>query len=54
MTIVGLLVVLLLVGLWVWRRRRRAGVLAGRDAERPVYSVEPPGRRMGRLKDGRL
>jgi len=37
------------------RRRARAGVLAGRDAERPTYHVEPPSRRMGRpLKDGAL
>jgi len=47
----------MLVGLLLWARRRRvrAGVLAGRDAEKPTYQVEPPHRRMGiPLKDGRL
>ena len=38
---------LLLLGLWWMRRRARKAVLAGRDAEKPTYSVEPPARRVG-------
>lgn len=51
--IVFLLVVLVL-GLWVMRRRRRASRLAGLTAAAPVFSVDPPRRRVGRLKDEAL
>ena len=50
-------VTLLLVGLvggLVLRRRARADRLAGLSSERPVFSVEPPARRLGSRRDGRL
>lgn len=39
--------VLVLVGVLLWRRRRRAAVLAGRVADKPTYMIEPPHRRVG-------
>lgn len=36
------------------RRRRRAVTMAGLNAERPQFLVEPPTRRMGSLKDRAL
>lgn len=46
--VVGLMV------LWVRRRAARKRALSGTTSERPVFSVEPPTRRMHKLKDGRL
>lgn len=54
---IGLTLLGVLFAFVAWRlaRRRRDVVLAGRDSERPTYSVEPPTRRMGRpLKDALL
>jgi len=52
--ILTVLAVVVIFGLWRLRRRAVAGQLAGRDNEKPIYSVAPPSRRMGSLKDGRL
>lgn len=44
--------VLLVVGVLVvfWRRSRRRAQLAGLDANRPTYAVQPPGGRVGSRK----
>lgn len=42
--IAATLVLLVLFVLWRWRRGRRAGILAGRNADKPTYSIEPPTR----------
>jgi len=49
-----LLLLVIAVGLWWGSRRRRKEVLSGRVAAKPTYSIEPPTRRMGRIKDGLL
>lgn len=46
--IVTLLVLAVLFAVWRWRKRRRTGILAGRDALRPTYTIEPPMRRQVR------
>lgn len=51
--IVVVVLVVVLLGLLVWRSRRRR-VLAGRVAGRPVYQIEPPGRHLGNRKCERL
>lgn len=43
-------VVIVAVGLLWMRRRARKAVLAGRDAEKPTYSIEPPSRRVGKRR----
>jgi hypothetical protein len=47
---IALLLLVGLIGMWIIRRRARASELAGRNVERPTYSVEPPARRVGRRK----
>jgi hypothetical protein len=47
MIVAVLLVALALV--WALRRRRKS-TLSGRNSERPIYSVEPPSRRVGARK----
>lgn len=47
-------VCVVLVVLLLRRRARAKARLAGLEATRPVYSVEPPGGRLARLKDSRL
>lgn len=47
--VVGVLGVLVLA--WRLRKRARAESLAGLNGERPVFSVEPPARRIGKRKD---
>lgn len=49
-----LLTAALLVGVFMWRRRRRAARLAGLESSAPVFSVEPPRRRHSPLKGERL
>jgi uncharacterized protein (TIGR03382 family) len=46
--VIGLVVLLVVV--WWLRRRRRQTVLAGRDATRPTYMVEPPARTVGKRR----
>ncbi len=41
--------VVLFVG-WRLARRRRAGVLAGLDAEKPTFQVQPPSRAVGKRR----
>lgn len=47
--IAGFIAVALLVAFVRWRARRRS-MLSGLEATRPVFSVEPPTRRMSRRR----
>lgn len=51
-----LVVVFVIVGaaLWIRARRRRAVTLSGTSAAAPVFSVEPPQRRLTRQSGDRL
>ena len=51
---IGFLLVVALVVFFFWRRARRARRLAGLTAAAPVFSVEPPHRRIGNLRGERL
>lgn len=53
MIFVGLCLLVAVV-LLLRRRAHAKARLAGLEATRPVYSVEPPGGRLSRLKDSRL
>jgi hypothetical protein len=41
--VIGVILLVLLVAVWVWRRRARADRRAGLDASRPTFHIEPPG-----------
>lgn len=43
--VIGFLLVGAILALLLTARRRRKGTLAGLNASRPVFSVEPPARR---------
>lgn len=45
-----LLVLAVVAGLLLRRRAKRTRTLAGLDGARPVFSVEPPTRRLGSRK----
>jgi hypothetical protein len=51
---IGLLIFVAVVLVFVVRRRRRAMKLAGLDAAAPVFSVEPPARRLSGWRQERL
>lgn len=55
MIVLGVFLGLLLLFL-AWRKHKygKEKTLGGLESERPVFSVEPPARRIGRLKDGAL
>jgi len=49
-----LFVVVVVVGVFALRRRAKRRLVAGLVSERPAFMVEPPRRRLGDRKDGRL
>lgn len=53
MILLGLFLVVASLG-FVLVRRRRAARLAGLDSSRPVYSIEPPSRRLDVRRTERL
>lgn len=50
----GVLIAVAIFGAWRSRSRARKGKLAGLTSVAPVFSVEPPARRVGNLKGERL
>jgi len=52
--VIVVLCVVVFVGLMIRRRAVRARRLAGLDGSRPVFSVEPPTRRLGSRRGERL
>jgi hypothetical protein len=53
-TAIVVAVPVLVVVAWILAKRRRARLLSGTASDRPVFSVEPPRRRMSPLKGERL
>lgn len=52
--LLGVLLFVVPIGVWIGRRRSRADRLSGTTAAAPVFSVEPPRRRVSPLKGERL
>lgn len=50
----GLALLIALIVLWRVRRARRSRVLAGLDAGKPAFHIEPPHRRQERASRGVL